>query len=219
MNIEEMHKLFRSLGQQMGMQQIRAVLPSTIDMFLNTIINYKVRSLLFRNTNVDFESRIIVRREEIVPINAFRTLYTEYKESVASGTIISMPADTMVLLGVAIQYAANGTRYGCRLIDNVELENTLNDYCNGPYKEHPIANLYTNKVRLYFGDYTPSNYDAFVKYIKYPNKVYLDENNPTNNVDCDLPEYLHTEIVDDAVKKFFESIGYTTPKANEQNQN
>ena len=39
MTIQEMHQLFRVVGQQMGMQTIRAILPEEIDVFLNMAIN------------------------------------------------------------------------------------------------------------------------------------------------------------------------------------
>ena len=220
MGIEDMHKLFRALGQQMGMQQVRAILPATIDSYINTSINIKVRNLLIQNTNVDFESRMVVRREEIIPINALRTLYKEEeKANLVVGSNITINTDLMVLLGVSIKYNGEIKRYGCRLIDNIELENTLNDYCNGPYKEHPIANLYGDRIRMYFGNYNPSGYTAYIKYIKQPAIVKLSEDSSVPSVDCDLPEYLHIEIVDTAVKKFFESVGYTTPQTKQQNQN
>lgn len=219
MQIEEMHKLFRALGQQMGMQQVRAILPATIDTYINTVINYKVRNLLFENTNIDFESRMVVRREEIIPINAFRSLYTEDEVSISSQYTFNIPNNLMMLLGIGIVYGGETKRYGCRLIDNIELENSLNDYCNGPYKEHPVANLYGNKIRMYFGNYAPNNYNAYIKYIKYPAIVKLSEDPNIPSVSCDLPEYMHTELVESAVKKFFEALGYTTPKNNEQNQN
>lgn len=220
MHIDEMHNLFRALGQQMGMQQVRAILPATIDSYINTAINIKVRTLLLENTNIDFESRMVVRREEIIPINAFRTLYTEEEKiNVAIGSEITINPNLMVLLGIGIKYNGETKRYGCRLIDNIELENTLNDYCNGPYKEHPIANLYGDKIRMYFGNYNSSNYTAYIKYIRYPRIVLLSEDPNVASRDCDLPEYLHIEIVDTAVKKFFEAVGYTTPKVNEQKQN
>lgn len=217
MDIEAMHKLFRVLGQQMGMQQVRAILPASIDTYLNNAITAKVRTLLIENLKIDFESRMVITRDEIIPINALRTLYTEASPTVTSKQF-AIPNDLMILLGVAIDYGSNTNRYGCRLIDNIELENTLNDYCNGAYKEHPIANLYGTNVRLYFGDYNPTTITSYVKYIKYPAIVKLDENNSSACVDCDLPDYLHDEIVEIAVKNYFSSVGYTTPNNNSANK-
>ena len=38
MNIAEMHNVFRTLGQQMGMQLNRGILPESIDIYLNEAI-------------------------------------------------------------------------------------------------------------------------------------------------------------------------------------
>ena len=38
MNIADMHIMFRQLAQQMGMQNVRAILPEQIDLLLNTAI-------------------------------------------------------------------------------------------------------------------------------------------------------------------------------------
>lgn len=217
MDIEEMHKLFRVLGQQMGMQQVRAILPASIDTFLNGAILTKVRTLLIENMKIDFESRMVIGRDEIIPINALRTLYTETSPTVTNKQF-AIPNNLMILLGVGLTYGSTGPRYGCRLIDNIELENTLNDYCNGAYKEHPIANLYGSNVRLYFGDYNPTTIVPFVKFIKFPAVVKLDENTASSCVDCDLPEYLHHEIVEMAVRTYFSSVGYTTPNNNSANK-
>ena len=39
MTIGEMHVMFRQLAQQMGMQTIRAILPSEIDACINVAVN------------------------------------------------------------------------------------------------------------------------------------------------------------------------------------
>ena len=37
--------------------------------------------------------------------------------------------------------------------------------------------------------------------------VILDEENPDNSVNCDLPEYLHKDIVTNAVNYYLQSLG------------
>lgn len=206
MTINDMHNLFRVLGQQMGMQNVRAILPESIDLYLNNAIIKKVRTLLLENLKIDGESRIITRRDTIVPINALRTLYSEYddylEEVESSIEVTPTLSKLMVILGVSIMYADNGKIYECRLIDSIELANTLNDYCNRPDKENPIAVYIDGHLRLYFGENSVTGEDRyFVKYVKLPATVSL-----SGNTDCDLPEYLHNEIVENAVKMYFTSI-------------
>ena len=50
MNIQEMHNIFRTLGQQMGLQRIRGILPESIDVYINDAIIEKVRSVVIANT-------------------------------------------------------------------------------------------------------------------------------------------------------------------------
>ena len=46
MNIAEMHVWFRQYAQQMGMQNVRAILPEQIDVFINTSISDLVNQLV-----------------------------------------------------------------------------------------------------------------------------------------------------------------------------
>lgn len=223
-----MHQLFRVLGQQMGMQQVRAILPISIDAFINGAIIQKVRTLVLENLNVDLESRMIVHRNEIIPINALRTLYTEVSipfegseetqtEGISEITIDSSISNNLMLyLGVSVKLDDDVLFHNCRIIDSIELEDTIFDFCNRPTRNNPISNIYGNKITIYTGNYIPSRFDTKVKYIKYPAKVHLDENQSSNNVNCDLPEYLHEEIVELAVRTYFTSLGYTSPNREDK---
>ena len=74
MGISEMHVWFRQYAQQMGMQNVRAILPEQIDNLINTatidtvneVINYSIGS-----TN----DRVITDNSKLANINALRTLY------------------------------------------------------------------------------------------------------------------------------------------------
>lgn len=218
MTIKEMHKLFRVLGQQMGIQQVRGILPESIDAYLNDSIITKVRTILQENCTVDFKNRIAIQRSEISPVNALRTLYYE--------SIKDKATNVLVYLGAYLQIKSESDdssnitkRYNCRLIDPIELDNTLNDYCNRPTLDCPIliiTNSYDDtsksfalKFNIFTGEETDSNkYDIYLKYIVKP--AIVDYN---KSVDCDIPEYLHTEIVENAVQKYFISMGYTSRPA------
>ena len=66
------------------------------------------------------------------------------------------------------------------------------------------------KLSVYVGTDKNPVEKLFISYVAMPNKVKYDTNNTANNVDCDLPDYLHTEVVESAVKKFFTSVGSTS---------
>lgn len=75
MNIHEMHTTFRTLGQQMGMQLGRAILPESIDVCLNdTIIELTRQELLSGVTNA-IQDSVSTQASTMSVINAFRTLH------------------------------------------------------------------------------------------------------------------------------------------------
>ena len=74
MNISEMHIMFRQYAQQMGMQNVRAILPEQIDLLLNTSIMDIVNQTIKENIGVT-NDRVITDNSKIGQINALRTLY------------------------------------------------------------------------------------------------------------------------------------------------
>ena len=74
MNIAEMHVWFRQYAQQMGMQNVRAILPEQIDILINTSITDIVNQLIRENIGLT-NDRIITDNSKLGQINAFRTLY------------------------------------------------------------------------------------------------------------------------------------------------
>ena len=74
MTISEMHIWFRQYAQQMGMQNVRAILPEQIDVLINTSISDIVNQLIRENVGVT-NDRIITDNVKLNQINALRTLY------------------------------------------------------------------------------------------------------------------------------------------------
>ena len=137
----------------------------------------------------------------------------------------------MLYLGVSIATKNDnpGQFKSCRLIGANTLETTLRDYCNGADKNNPIAVLlgeskdinksdgtYDKTINAeYFEIYTNTKDfeidKIYLSYIKYPNIVHW-STNPTERVNCDLPEYIHYRIVEGAVRRFLLSIGGVSSK-------
>lgn len=212
MDIQEMHQYFRVYGQQVGMQNIRAILPEEIDAFLNVAINEKVREVLVTNA-ISNENKVLTGNNTIGNLNFFRTLYDIYRvtditNSVENNQNISVAdidfTNIMYITNCIVQYEYTELHYNCRIIDINELENTIHDYCNSPSFDYPICRI-TDNIIIYTGSKIPKN--ITLNYIKNPNIVSLDD-----NVSCDLPEYIHYEIVQLAVQTYFNSVGATTQK-------
>ncbi len=75
MNIQEMHNTFRTIGQQMGMQLIRGILPESIDVFINNVIIEKTQSELLGGVRTVLQDSVNTQGSTMSPINTFRNLY------------------------------------------------------------------------------------------------------------------------------------------------
>lgn len=84
MNVQEMHDAFRVLGQQMGLQLIRGILPESVDIYLNDAIVEKTQKELAESvTNALAESANTIV-STMTPINAFRTLYRSARYAIST---------------------------------------------------------------------------------------------------------------------------------------
>ena len=75
MNIQEMHNAFRTIGQQMGMQLIRGILPESIDVFINNVIIEKTQTELLAGVRTVLQDTVSTQGSTMSPINTFRNLY------------------------------------------------------------------------------------------------------------------------------------------------
>lgn len=226
MTIGEMHDLFRVLAQQVGMQLVRGILPQHIDSFINIEISETIRNLLLTNAHTVLQDDINLQSSTLNPINAFRTLYrrstitkdanigntnntiTFNTDSGCTKIPLTTVTNSMLYLGFNISYEQNNKRIACRLIGASVLETTLRDFCNGADEQNPIAVLLSDDsgeyVEIYKGLGNSTINSISVSYIKSPNRV---ENNGGNNdVDCDLPEYMHYGIVARAANRYLLSL-------------
>ena len=256
MNIHEMHNGFRTLGQKMGIQLIRGILPESIDVFLNDAIIEKTKEELLNGVNTSLKDNVNLQVSTMNPINLFRNLYRNARYKIDDATNnklvqhynsnngyyeiiiptikyqsdseISLPdgeyfINPMMYLGFSIEYDDNskGNATICRIISSDIIEATLQDYCNSADKKNPIITLIGNPKLNYSLESLKNSGNEYValytstkncevkylniKYIKTPNIVKYSLN-PDECVNCDLPEYVHYEIVEKAVQKYFISI-------------
>ncbi len=253
MTIAEMHVWFRQYAQQMGMQNVRAILPEQIDLLINTSITDTINQIITQNVGVT-NDRVITDNSKIGQINALRSLYkvieviadpvkvdepfikgnmnTIYNIIANFGDIDGEPGqafDYLYLVDLAINYKTSANKitnyFPVRLIDDAFLADTLNDFILKPRVRTPIAAIYNNKIQLYINDIVntglPQNLTPNVLRISYigkPAKVaYLSDVGGTN-VDCDLPEYMHVDILKHAVDLYRISISGALSGTQSQQQ-
>lgn len=224
MNIQEMHTTFRTLGQQMGMQLIRGILPESIDVFLNETINEKVRNVVISNVSTQFNDRVAIQDNSISPINSIRTLSKKNSLSISpligNNDFYTIPItiqSVMFYTSFGIRYQNIKKRTGARFIESDKLDDTRIDYCNRESWDAPIVTMFSDNVGEYVELYIDSTSKIpntiEISYIKLPVIVKWDAT-LANAVSCNLPVGYHNEIVELAVDKFFKSVGSTTKPVN-----
>lgn len=219
MTIEEMHIMFRELAQQMGQHTVRAIFPEDIDNCINNAIIKKVKDILISNVGIEFADKNAKQNTNISPINSLRNLIRDITISnkiTGEGTELNpfkvsiKNNEVMIYTQFCVSYD-NEKLYDCRLIDNDRLVQTLHDYINRATKTSPIVAIFDNSTDTILQVYTGKNKTKPTTvryyYIKLPNKVYYDESSKENWINCDLPEYLHSEIVQDAINYYLASMG------------
>lgn len=232
MDIYEMHVLFRTLGQQQGLEQIRGILPESIDAFINESIIQTVRVAVLGNAQPSKDVKT-PQYTKISPINQFHTLYCTEEQDIDitnEGDEVSIETNNVPLLitNFVLKYD-DSKKYDCRVIESERLYQTLNDYLNRASREYPIVSLLRGTsdkefdMNLFTGDSNKDAQSIITTYIKMPKKVYFDEEHyggsSDSSVSCDLPEHLHTQIVETAVQIWFQSLGLTSERQSQQNNN
>lgn len=273
MNIADMHLMFRQLAQQMGMQNVRAILPEQIDLLLNTAIIDVVNEIIKRNI-AGTNDRVITDNSKIGQINALSTLYKDvevqifkYKGDnsfILNGGVkviqtvmttgyefditcnhepqvekTAIPSDYMYICDFNINYYTSKSDgdtklktdwFPVRIIDDIYIADALNDFILAPSFRSPIAHLvnrdeghitvkiYTDRKRNGQSNtpngILPSN--LRVSYIAKPVTVKYVEDVGSANINCNLPEYLHGDIVKRAVDLYHASINGSLLSAQAQ---
>jgi len=256
MNIQQMHMTFRTLGQQMGMQLVRGILPESIDVFINDVIIEKTQTELLQGVRTALQDSVSTQASVMSPINTFRSLYrtaryaidvtdidantskVSYYNAENGFHIINIPVlgsevnvndneykiAPMMFLGFSIEYdnTRRGNSIACRLIGSDVLETTLRDYCNGASFDAPIVCLSSipivkdgieqlgvqsnEQLEIYTNCKNCEVKFLNIKYIKVPNVVKYDVD-LSKCINCDLPEYTHYNIIEQAVSKYYVAIG------------
>lgn len=247
MDISEMHKMFRQYAQQMGMQNVRAILPEQIDLLINNSISDTINQVITQNIGIT-NDRIISDASKLNQINALKSLYKVWKGSISEATVkgkektnyiisFQLPlinfkttgsytddndSSTAINLLYAVDLSINYKKtdfvtnvFPVRIVDDQFVADVVNDFVLAPKMRSPVASIHDNLIELYIdkSDAKPENGQAFTfkgvninelrfSYIAKPAIVRFAEDVDGTNVDCDLPEYMHVDIVKYAVELY-----------------
>ena len=268
MTIAEMHVWFRQYAQQMGMQNVRAILPEQIDLLINSSITDTINQVITQNIGVT-NDRVITDNSKIGQINALRSLYkvkTVQAIPGASGSssittpfvkgeethILRMYADIknfdhggtgnigkfdyLYVVDLSINYSDLSTSSGSpsivtnyfpvRLIDDAYLADTLNDFVLRPRLRTPVAVIYNDQLDIYVDNLEASKlpenlnpYKLRVSYIAKPAVVAYKSDLGGTDVNCNLPEYMHVDILKHAVDLYRIAISGALSASQQAEQN
>lgn len=244
MDIQEMHQMFRQYAQQMGMQNVRAILPEQIDLLINNSISDTINQVITQNIGVT-NDRVISDASKLNQVNALKSLYRVWKGSIADATVkgkektnyiisFQLPLNNfkstgsytdddvsstaisfLYVVDLSINYKKTDfvtNIFPVRIVDDQFVADVVNDFVLAPKMRSPVASIHDNLIELYIdkADNKPNEREAFtfngvsinelrLSYIAKPAVVKFAEDINGINVDCDLPEYMHVDIVKHAV--------------------
>lgn len=244
MDIQEMHQMFRQYAQQMGMQNVRAILPEQIDLLINNSISDTINQVITQNIGVT-NDRVVSDASKLNQVNALKSLYRVWKGSIADATFkgkektsytisFQLPLNNfkstgsytddnnpstaisfLYVVDLSINYKKTNfitNVFPVRIVDDQFVADVVNDFVLAPKMRSPVASIHDNLIELYIdkADNKPNEGEAFtfngvsinelrLSYIAKPAVVKFAEDINGTNVDCDLPEYMHVDIVKHAV--------------------
>ena len=265
MDISEMHQMFRQYAQQMGMQNVRAILPEQIDLIINNSISDTINQVITQNIGIT-NDRVISDASKLNQVNALKSLYKVWKGSIADVTIkgkektsyiisFQLPLNNfkttgsytddgnsstaisfLYMVDLSINYKKSDfitNVFPVRIIDDQFVADVVNDFVLAPTMRSPVASIHDNLVELYIdkADAKPEDRQPFtfkgvsinelrLSYIAKPAVVRFAEDVDGTNVNCDLPEYMHVDIVKHAVELYqlAKSGSLAAAQQNQQNQ-
>lgn len=268
MTIAEMHVWFRQYAQQMGMQNVRALLPEQIDLLINSSITDTINQVITQNIGIT-NDRVITDNSKIGQINALRSLYKvkivqaiPVTSGISSTTspfvkgeethILRMYAniknfdnggsgtegkfDYLYLVDLSLNYSDKDTStstptkvtnfFPVRLIDDAYLADTLNDFVLRPRLRTPVAVIYNDQLDIYVDNLEaaklPENLNPYklrVSYIAKPAVVAYKSDLGGTDVNCNLPEYMHVDILKHAVDLYRIAISGALSASQQAEQN
>lgn len=247
MDISEMHQMFRQYAQQMGMQNVRAIMPEQIDLIINNSISDTINQVITQNIGIT-NDRVISDASKLNQVNALKSLYKVWKGSIADVTIkgkektnyiisFQLPLNNfkttgsytddgnsstaisfLYMVDLSINYKKSDfvtNVFPVRIVDDQFVADVVNDFVLAPTMRSPVASIHDNLVELYIdkADAKPENRQPFtfkgvsinelrLSYIAKPAVVRFAEDVDGTNVNCDLPEYMHVDIVKHAVELY-----------------
>ena len=163
-------------------------------------------------------------------------MYADIKNFDNGGSGTDGKFDYLYLVDLSINYSDLSSSSGSptivtnyfpvRLIDDAYLADTLNDSILSPRLRTPVAVIYNDQLDIYIDKLTsgklPENLNPYklrVSYIAKPAKVAYKSDLGGTDIDCNLPEYMHIDILKHAVDLYRIAISGALSASQQAEQN
>lgn len=213
MQLTDMHIWFRQYAQQMGMQNVRAILPEQIDLMINTSIDDTVNQIIKENIGVT-NDRILSDNSKIGQINALSSLYTvveldcfltpQFITSEDLSAISNVSKDSVYyIIDKDIVLKVKNNIAGSTLVQNINNNITTNYTEPVSLFEFDSKNAYIGKItgRNVIGDYLYL-VDFSLNYVKGDKLRGLFGETSKNKINSDnigfITNYYPVRLIDDS---------------------
>lgn len=224
-----MHVLFRQLAQQMGLQNVRGILPDQIDLLLNTSILDILKQIIQTNIGLTNQNGLVTN-SKIGQINSLRNLYSTSDDIVLSQSSANIFWTTLddtkyfLIDNAEIYYGKKNQEgsvqmrtnvFNIRLVDKGVYANVINDSILGPKLNSPVGYYLNGKFNVITK--LEKDLDSCVIRVNYIKKPCIV--NISTNTSSDMPEQHHNDIVRRAVELYLASIGIGQRQERRENNN
>lgn len=204
MDILEMHVQVDLGLQRIGSNALENFLSEEIDAFLNDAINkyLKANALEIRTVGDNHVAahenlRTLVKYDSI-------DLAGHNLPNSKSGTL---PSDFHLFLAVNLEGTTSNKHYRGEYLAPHEYLRSLPTESDDPVFRHlPVTMIENGLVAAVDSVVSESIDTAHLLYVKAPVTVVRDDTTPSNNVNCDLPDHAHQEIVDTATMLMLKAL-------------
>ena len=141
MDISEMHKMFRQYAQQMGMQNVRAILPEQIDLLINNSISDTINQVITQNIGIT-NDRVISDASKLNQVNALKSLYKVWKGSISAATVKGKEKTSYIISFQLPLYYFKIDESGKHVYTDAETYVETSDSETSPKKYSSISFLY-----------------------------------------------------------------------------
>ena len=163
-------------------------------------------------------------------------MYANIKNFDNGGSGTEGKFDYLYLVDLSLNYSDKDTStstptkvtnfFPVRLIDDAYLADTLNDFVLRPRLRTPVAVIYNDQLDIYVDNLEdaklPENLNPYklrVSYIAKPAVVAYKSDLGGTDVNCNLPEYMHVDILKHAVDLYRIAISGALSASQQAEQN